>query len=96
MRRDSRNNLDVCREVYTPVNAEVQDTIRNIKITTNTLIESLGILLDKQHDPNIRRLLAMARTDYEAACMWAVKGLTSEELQWQEHTGGTGTGGLQR
>jgi hypothetical protein len=78
MRLDQRGNPDVCRTIYTPVEREPAEVVLEIKLCTNSLINICNILLQRNQGQEVRRLLAMAITDFENASDRAVKALTSE------------------
>jgi len=78
MKLDERGNLDRCRVDFTPVSDAAKELAKEIKLVTNDVLMSLGTLVDVQTDPHVRRLLAIAMSEYEGACMWAVKGMTAE------------------
>lgn len=78
MKTDVQGHPDVCRVEYTPVSDPMKDIIRYLKLTTNQMCHNIRLLQNGQQDQEIRRLLALAYTNYEEACMWAVKACTSE------------------
>src|SRR3972149_3165091 len=78
MNRDERHNLDRCRVEFTLVSDDVKQLVKEIKLVTNDVLMSLGTLMDVQTDPQVRRLIALAMTEYDGACMWAVKAMTEE------------------
>lgn len=78
MRLDQRGNPDVCRTVYTPVEKGPAEVALEIKLCTNSLISICSILLQQNQSQEVRRLFALAVTDFEKASDWAVKALTSE------------------
>lgn len=79
MRPDSKGMPDICRETFSPVKPEAIEIIKMFKLTINSLIHLCRDQVDRNHDKEVRRLFAMAATDLESGCIWAVKGLTSED-----------------
>ena len=80
MRSDEQGHHDHCRVEFTPVHDEVKDVVKYMKLATNKFIHELGQLMQGQ-DGEVARLFATSRSKYEDACMWAVKGLTSEAFR---------------
>lgn len=60
-------------------NPSEQSVVDRFKETTAMLIDNL----EEMRGPNVTgetlRLIALAQTGYEEACMWAVKAATAEE-----------------
>lgn len=76
--KDSKGNLDFCREKFTPVSLEAQDLVRKIKLQANELMTILFREWHAAENPDVRRMFFNAMEGFENATMWAVKGLTSQ------------------
>jgi hypothetical protein len=92
MKLDKEGHKDHCRLEYTQTAPGVKEFIEYLKLNTNTVIHVLGTLMEQQTDGDVRRLFAIARTEYENACMWAVKALTSEDFN-DAHASAANRGG---
>ena len=56
---------------------EPNDLVGDIKARTAILIDMLHVMQRNTAEPEALRLIAKAMTDYEGACMWAVKAATA-------------------
>ena len=66
--------MDIFRKEYTPLDAEVKDTIFIFKSIAENLEREFDLVAtDPETD---KRCLALARTNLEQAIMWAVKSIT--------------------
>jgi len=61
------------RESFNPSGNPLVDKIKRY---TADLIDLCHSEMDKDDNPEMRRLFALAMTQYEDAAMWAVKGAT--------------------
>jgi len=97
MKNDSKGNLDICRETFTPISDEVKEVVKHFKLITNSMIGQLMVLRQLQSaDSDAPRLFALAITHYELSCMWAVKALTSEGLKEGPWPGTTDTKAVEK
>jgi len=71
---------DTFRKEYTPLSEDQKSQMGAVK----DMAESLEGLLNGVLDPNERseraRCIAVAKTNLETTIMWAVKGITSNEV----------------
>ena len=65
------------KRVRTNFNIGDDSTVHTIKAETANLIDICEIIKSDTHDPEVKRLAALAQTAYEEACMWAVKAMTA-------------------
>ena len=78
MRKDKQGNPDICRTVYTPVDEGARTLIEEFKLDMNQTIEDLVQLINLNRDPVVKRLLAMAISEFEVGAVLAAKAMTYE------------------
>lgn len=64
------------KRVRTNFNVSASTDVDAIKQNTAALIDAVEKLKEKNADPELARLVALANTSYENAAMWAVKAAT--------------------
>lgn len=60
-------------------NPSQEDAVDANKAATAAILDTLKARMDASENGEEKRLLALAMTGYEEACMWAVKALTTNK-----------------
>lgn len=68
---------DTFRKEYTPLTQEAKDQVAKVKDQAQELLDTLNAFVPAEERSERSRCMAIARTNFEQAIMWAVKGLTA-------------------
>lgn len=73
--------IDTFRKKYTPLNDKQILTVEEIKTMAEHLLREMDDAVPVGERSERGRCMAIARTTLETAIMWAVKGITTPQLE---------------